>query len=36
MLAEARPDILERKGEPLDPLYKMVKQYGLQKQKENE
>lgn len=27
MLAEARPDILERRGEPIDPLYKMVKQY---------
>ena len=27
MLAEARPDILERRGEPFDPLYKMVKQY---------
>ena len=33
MLAEARPDILERRGQPLDPLYKMVKQY--QKDQEN-
>lgn len=27
MLAESRPDILERRGEPFDPLYVMVKQY---------
>jgi hypothetical protein len=33
MLAEARPDIIERKGEPYDPLYKMVKEYDLQKEK---
>ena len=32
MLAEARPDILERKGEPFDPLYKMVKDYELSKE----
>jgi hypothetical protein len=31
MLAEARPDILERREEPLDPLYKIVKQYELEK-----
>ena len=31
MLAECRPDILERKGEPFDPLYKMVKEYELTK-----
>ena len=31
MLAEARPDIIERKGEPYDPLYKMVKEYELGK-----
>jgi len=31
MLAEARPDILERRGDPFDPLYKMVKEYDLQK-----
>jgi len=31
MLADARPDILERKGEPFDPLYKMVKEYDLGK-----
>ncbi len=31
MLAEARPDIIERRGEPFDPLYKMVKDYDLQK-----
>jgi len=34
MLADARPDILERKGEPFDPLYKMVKEYDLQKEKD--
>jgi hypothetical protein len=34
MLAEARPDILERKGDPFDPLYKMVKEYELTKNKE--
>jgi hypothetical protein len=33
MLAEARPDILERRGEPLDPLYKMIKEYDLQKER---
>jgi hypothetical protein len=33
MLAESRPDIIERKGEPFDPLYKMVKEYNLQKGK---
>lgn len=27
MLAEARPDIIERKGEPYDPLYKMIRNY---------
>lgn len=32
MLAEARPDIIERRGEPFDPLYKMVKEYDLAKQ----
>jgi hypothetical protein len=31
MLAESRPDIIERKGEPFDPLYKMVKEYDLGK-----
>lgn len=31
MLAESRPDILERRGEPFDPLYKMVKEYDLKK-----
>jgi hypothetical protein len=31
MLAEARPDILERRGEPFDPLYKMVKEHELGK-----
>jgi tRNA pseudouridine-54 N-methylase len=36
MLAESRPDILERKGDPFDPLYVMVKQYGLSKEKEKE
>ena len=32
MLAESRPDILERRGEPFDPLYKMVKEYDLTKE----
>lgn len=32
LLAEARPDILEYRGDPLDPLYKMVKEYSLQKE----
>jgi hypothetical protein len=32
MLAESRPDIIERKGEPFDPLYKMVKEYELTKE----
>jgi hypothetical protein len=31
MLAEARPDIIERRGEPFDPLYKLVKEYGMDK-----
>ena len=31
MLADARPDILERRGEPFDPLYKIVKDYELEK-----
>jgi hypothetical protein len=31
MLAEARPDIIERRGEPYDPLYKMVKEFDLTK-----
>ncbi len=34
MLAEARPDIIERRGEPLEPLYKMIKQYELEKENE--
>jgi hypothetical protein len=34
MLAESRPDIIERKGESFDPLYKMVKEYDLGKQEE--
>jgi hypothetical protein len=32
MLAEARPDIIERRGEPFDPLYKMVKEHELKKE----
>lgn len=32
LLAEARPDIIERRGEPFEPLYKMIKQYELEKQ----
>ena len=32
VLAEARPDILERKGDPIDPLYRMVKDYEQSKQ----
>ena len=35
MLAEARPDILERRGDPYDPLYKMLKEFELGKQNEN-
>lgn len=35
MLAEARPDIIERKGDPYDPLYKMVKEYELGKEDES-
>jgi len=31
MLAEARPDIIERIGDPYDPLYKMVKEFDLTK-----
>jgi hypothetical protein len=31
MLADCRPDILERRGEPFDPLYKMVKEFELGK-----
>jgi hypothetical protein len=31
MLAEARPDIIERRGDPYDPLYKMVKEFELSK-----
>jgi len=34
MLAEARPDILERKGDPMEPLYKMIRQYELEKENE--
>jgi len=33
MLAEARPDIIERRGEPFEPLYKMIKDYELEKQR---
>jgi hypothetical protein len=25
MLADSRPDIIERRGEPFDPLYKLLK-----------
>jgi len=32
MLAEARPDIIERRGKPFDPLYKMVKDYEFKKE----
>jgi hypothetical protein len=31
MLADSRPDIIERRGEAFDPLYKMVKEYDLGK-----
>jgi hypothetical protein len=31
MLADARPDIIERRGDPYDPLYKMVKEFDLTK-----
>jgi len=30
-LAESCPDILERRGEPFDPLYKMIKDYEIKK-----
>ena len=33
MLADCRPDILERRGEAFDPLYKMVKEFDLTKDK---
>lgn len=32
MLAEARPDVIERRGDPYDPLYKIVKEYDLKKE----
>jgi hypothetical protein len=32
MLADSRPDILERRGEAFDPLYKMVKEFELTKE----
>ena len=32
MLADARPDIIERTGEAFDPLYKMVKEFDLTKE----
>lgn len=35
MLAESRPDIIERRGDPYDPLYKMVKEYELGKENES-
>jgi hypothetical protein len=34
LLADARPDILERREEPFEPLYKMVKEYSLGKTNE--
>ena len=34
MLAEARPDIIERRGDPYDPLYKMIKEFDLTKDKD--
>lgn len=36
MLAEARPDIIERRGDPYDPLYRMVKEYDLNKESTKE
>jgi hypothetical protein len=33
-LAEESPNILERKGVPLDPLYKLVKDYSVDQQGE--
>ena len=36
MLAEARPDIIERRGDPYDPLYRMVKEYDLAKESTKE
>ena len=32
MLAEARPDILERRGDPIEPLFQLIKQYELEKE----
>ena len=32
MLADARPDIIERTGAAFDPLYKMVKEFDLTKE----
>ncbi len=34
MLAEARPDIIERRGDPIEPLYQLIKQYELEKEHE--
>lgn len=34
VLAEARPDIIERRGASFDPLYKMVKEFDLTKDKD--
>ena len=36
MLAEARPDIIERRGDPYDPLYRMVNEYDLAKESTKE
>lgn len=35
MLAEARPDILERRGDPIEPLYRMIRDYEQTKEKSN-
>ena len=32
MLADARPDIIERRGEAFDSLYKMIKEFDLTKE----
>ena len=35
MLAEARPDVIEYRGDNFDPLYKLLKEFELGKENEN-
>lgn len=35
MLAKSRPDILEYRGDPIEPLYKLIKDYELEKEQCN-